>query len=114
VNGDRIFSETALPALKKLSAILLFLGTASLVGFILPTTNSYLRPFNTILSLLFGILSWNLYYLIIPTQYFYRPKWMKLRIVCIPFIWIVLVAVLNVFLSQIPPDQDRLFQDMLL
>ena len=91
--------------MKKALTILFLLSMAALAGFMLPTTNSFLRPFNTILSLLFGILSWNVFYLSVPTRYFYRPKWMRVRIVVVPLLWIALIVLLTVFLSQIPSEE---------
>src|SRR5579862_7895690 len=99
--------------MKKLTIALLPLGFAFLVGFMAPQTNFYLHYFSAVLSLLFGILSWGLFHLIVPTRYLYHRKWVKLRIVCIPLVWITLVALLSVCLWRVPIPEDEILHNRL-
>jgi hypothetical protein len=93
--------------MKKLLTTLLLLGIAGLLGYMLQATYPYLRWISAVLSLSFGILSWSLFHLFVPARYFYRPKWRRLRLAFIPAIWILLVALLTIFLSRIPLDEKQ-------
>ena len=77
------------------------LGTAACVGFMIPGSESFLRPYEAALSALFAVLSWNLFHLIVPARYFYRLKWMRFQILAVPLLWIALVAILSMLLSHL-------------
>lgn len=83
-----------------------------MVGFMLPST---MRPYIPVLrwidglvTVLFGILSWELFQLAVPVRYFYLKKWRVLRLLSVPLVWIVLVVVFAICLGRIKdlfPDE---------
>ena len=99
--------------MKKLAIVLLLLSFAFFMGFILPQRNSHLHYFSAVLSLLFGILSWSLFYLIVPTRYLYHRKWAKLRFICIPLIWVTLVTVFSVCLWRVQLMEEEKMYDLI-
>lgn len=99
----------------KSMAIALFLGLAGFVGFLLP---SELRPYvpalrwiDGLLSVFFGVLSWEFFRLAVPARCFYSRKWQVLQFLSVPLIWTVLVVVFAVCLGRIH-DQWPYFNEV--
>lgn len=99
----------------ELFVVAFILGLAGLVGFLLP---SEMRPYlpalrwiDGSLTVLFGVLSWELFQLAVPARYFYIKKWRVLRVLCVPQIWAFLVAVFAICLGGIR-DQWPYFDEL--
>ena len=101
MNGGSLQHAQLWTATKSTLLIFLILAATAGAGFFVPVADKLVRPYIIVLCPLLAILSWSTFHLVAPIWHPRHLKFLRVRLVVVPIMWIILVALASVLLWQL-------------